>query len=83
MNKTKHKEENLFKNFILDLYKQKGDKISEFYEKNKQEIQDFIQKNYSKLNKKITENIDFDLQGKIQMMIYRANSSSKGVTVAP
>ncbi|GEM_PF-6153934 len=83
MNKTKHKEENLFKNFILDLYKQKGDKISEFYEKNKQEIQDFIQKNYSKLNKKITENIDFDLQGKIQMMIYRANSSSKGVTVVP
>lgn len=51
--------------------------------KNKQEIQDFIQKNCSKLNKKITENIDFDLQGKIKMMIYRANSSSKDVTVVP
>lgn len=83
MNKAKHKEENLFKNFILDLYKKKGGKISEFYEKNEQEIHNFIQKSCPKLNKKITENIDFDLQGKIQMMIYRANSSSKSVTVVP
>ena len=48
MNKTKHKEENLFKNFILDLYKQKGDKISEFYEK--------TNKRYKILYKKIVLN---------------------------
>lgn len=83
MNKAKHKEEDIFKNFILDLYNQKRGKITEFYEKNEQEIQEFIQKNCPKLNKKIEKNIDYDLQNKIQTLIYRENSIIKFVTDVP
>ncbi len=83
MNKAKYKEEDIFKNFILDLYNQKSGKITELYEKNKQEIHDFIQKSCPKLKKKIKEDDDYDLQNKIQMLIYRENSIINIVTDVP